>query len=587
MQKKKELSVQKPQMLKGWRDEMSISKLWSMISGMERARRGAHGEEMTYQYLGKAAKELDAAIGYTAKGGRGIFEPPRSGSAERLEHYKSFGEQKKHPKYEYPTGRLKVTITEDGITPLIAEIKLFPMGEVKKTEFCSLDYFRRYSEENGEFAMELPAGRYVMAVSKGSEYGIKTIEIEVTENAMAEASVSLHRFINLTKEGWYVGDLHHHSVFSSPLYPPQGTDYVYDTPEEVAMSMQAAGLTFGALSDHHNVLNHRQWEKTERTDFLPILSKEISTTNGHVLSLNVDEDVCYRIPSEEERTDEYLRNEFIRMTGEIKSLGGHPQLNHPRDMQKAISFNPAYTDIIEIFDTLEIWNGSHPMEEETTNYEAFELWLSLLEEGRFLAATTGSDTHDISLESWMDSFCYLLGMHSAVKQAYDGLTKELKEKADYFLGMVEPQLSLVQKWGKLNLSSGCVRTYVKSEERTPKALLAHLKKGNSFLTNGPILIAEIDGKQMGEQVQLAADAKAVTVKLTILANRPLTKLFVWQNGGRKEELPLPVTEACDGCYDYSGKISISAADAKWVFFEVRDDYTNQAITNPIFMAIEE
>lgn len=558
-----------------------------MICGIERTRRGVSGEEMTYQYLGRIAKELDDAVGYTAKGGRGIFEPPRGGSVERLEHYKSLGEKKRHPKFDCPTGRLHVTVTEDETFPLVAEIKLFPMEEREtEKEFCledgTPDYFRRYSEENGEFAMELPAGRYMMMVSKGSEYEIKTMEAEVTEGITAEFSVSLHRFVNLTKEGWHVGDLHHHSVFSSPLYPPQGTDYVYDTPEEVAMSMQAAGLTFGALSDHHNVLNHREWEKTERENFLPILSKEISTTNGHVLSLNVDEDVCYRIPSEEERTDEYLRNEFIRMTGEIKSLGGHPQLNHPRDMQKAISFNPAYTDIIEIFDTLEIWNGSHPMEEETTNYEAFELWLSLLEEGRFLAATTGSDTHDISLESWMDSFCYLLGMHGAVKQAYDGLDKEMKEKADYFLGMIEPQLGLVQKWGRLNLSSGCVRTYVKSEERTPKALLAHLKKGNSFLTNGPILIAEIDGKQMGEQVQLAKDAKSAAVKLVILANRPLTRLLVWQNGGRKEELPLPPVKAEDGCYDYSGEISISAADTKWVFFEVRDDYTNQAITNPIF-----
>lgn len=560
-----------------------------MISGMERARRGVRGEEMTYQYLGGIAKELDAAICYTANGGRGIFAPPKDGSAERLEHYKRFGEQKKHPEFDCPTGQIKVRVTEDGAVPLIAELKLFPMGNAEtEEEFCfadgTPDYFRRYSEENGEFAMELPAGRYRMMVSKGSEYEIKKSVIEVGADAVTEVSVSLHRFANLAKEGWYVGDLHHHSVFSSPLYPPQGTDYVYDTPEEVAMSMQAAGLTFGALSDHHNVLNHREWEKTENPEFLPILSKEISTTNGHVLSLNVDEDICYRIPPEEERTDEYLRNEFIRMTKEIKSLGGHPQLNHPRDMQKAISFNPAYTDIIDIFDTLEIWNGSHPMEEETTNYEAFELWLSLLEDGRFLAATTGSDTHDISMESWMDSFCYLLSMYGAVKQAYDGMEEELKKKADYFLGMIEPQLDTIQAWGKLNLSSGCVRTYVKSEERSPKALLSHLKKGNSFLTNGPILIAEIDGKQMGEQVQLAADAESVTVKLTILANRPLTRLSVWQNGGRKEDMPLPSVKVCNGCYDYSGEISISAADAKWVFFEVKGDYTNQAITNPVFFA---
>ncbi|MGN0505562.1 MAG: CehA/McbA family metallohydrolase [Lachnospiraceae bacterium] len=570
---------------------MSTSKLWSMICGMERARRGADGEEMTYQYLGKVVKELDAAISYTANGGRGLFQPPKDGSEERLKDYKRLGEERKHPKYACQTGRIRVSVTEDGAAPLIAEIKLFPMGEAETEEEFSFangnpDFFRRFSEENGEFSMELPAGRYYMMVSKGSEYEIKRSVVNVPVEGTAEVTVRLHRFINLNNEGWYVGDLHHHSVYSSPLYPPQGTDYVYDTPRTVAMSMQAAGLTFGALSDHHNVFNHREWEKLETPDFLPILSKEISTTNGHVLALNVDEDMIYRIPSEEERTDEYLRNEFIRLTGEIRSLGGHPQLNHPRDMQKSISFNPAYTDIIDIFDTIEIWNGSHPMEEETTNYEAFRLWLSLLEDDRFLAATTGSDTHEVSLEFWMDSFCYLLSMYREVKKAYGGLSEELKKKADYFFAMTEPQLDKLQAWEKLNLTSGCVRTYVKAEERTPKNLLAHLKKGNSFVTNGPVLIAEINGKQMGETAPFAVDAKEITAKLTILANRPLTKLTVWQNGGRKEELPLPSVEAENGCYDYSGEVRISAAGAKWVFFQVKDDYTNQAMTNPIFLVAE-
>lgn len=571
---------------------MSVSKLWSMISGMEGARRGASGEEFTHQYLGKIAKELDAAVGYTAKGGRGETPKPKDGSEERLKDYLRIGEERKARTPEGKLGGVKLIITDDMMKPLIAEVKLFPVEATEEpTEYdytaLTADFYRRYSDVMGGFSMQLPIGDYFLTVSKGSEYGICQTVVRIVANQTVLECIMLQHFVNMTEKGYYVGDLHHHSVFSGPLYPPQGTDYVYDTPEIVADSMQAVGLTFGALSDHHNVCNHCIWETLKTESFLPILSKEISTSNGHILSLNTDPDVIYRIPSQEERSSDYLRKEYIRTTDEIKSFGGHPQINHPRDMQKAISFPEEFTDMIEIFNTMEIWNGSHPMEAGTTNDEAMDLWLSLLEEDRFVAATTGSDTHEVSLEFWQDSLAYVFGLYQAVLAGRDGLDAENKKKADYFIDMLSPQLPLVAEWSKKNLSSGCVRTYVHAEgERIPKNLLAHLKNGNSFVTNGPILLAEINGKEMGETAHFPVDAEELTAKLTILSNRPLSKLFIRQNGGRIEELPLPVTEPENGCYDYSGEVKISLVNAKWVIFQVKDNCTNQAITNPIFLEAE-
>ena len=571
---------------------MSVSKIWSMTCGMEKERRQASGEEYTYQYLGKIAKELDEATGYTAGGGKGELKLPASNTMERLEHYKMVGEEKRTRVPKEPSGVLCVQVTDKENAPLIAEVKLFPVADGMTLEHFSYannepEFVREYTQKNGIFEKGLEAGAYVMEVSKGSEYTILQNVIEVKPGEKTESVVKLHRFVDMTKKHWYVGDLHHHSVYSSPLFPPQGTDYVFDTVEEVAMSMQAKGLTFGALSDHHNVLNHREWEKTETPEFLPIWSKEISTSNGHILSLNVDKDVIYDIPSEENRTQEYLRNEFIRTTREIRDEGGFPQVNHPRDMQKAISYPPEFTDMIEIFDTIEIWNGSHPLEAGTTNDDAFRLWLSLLEEGRFLPATTGSDTHDIGLETWMASFNYVIGLYRAVKEQKNNMASELQKKADYFLGMLEPQLDKMQVWLKTNLTSGCVRTYICAPgERTPKNLLTHNKAGHSFVTNGPVLTASINGKSMGETAVYPVDAERLTAQLTILSNRPLENLYVWQNGGRVEEIALPKVEPENGCFDYSGEILLSAENAKWVFFQVKADYNVQALTNPIFLEAE-
>lgn len=571
---------------------MSVSKIWSMVSGMERERRQEGGEKFTYQYLGKIAKELDAATGYTANGGRGEWKIPSEGSEARLAHYKATGEEVKHSEVKGPAGTLKIEVCDVNGQALVAEVKLFPVEEDVTEEtftyadFCP-DFIRAYTEEDGNLVRKIAAGRYLLEASKGSEYSIEKQIVGIKEGKETEVKVALRRFVDMSADGWYVGDLHHHSVYSSPLYPPQGTDYVFDSPMEVMMSMRAKGLTFGALSDHHNVLNHREWETMKREDFLPLLSKEISTSNGHILSLNVDPDVIYRIPKQEERTEEYLRNEFIRTTQEIRDNGGYPQVNHPRDMQKAISFPPEFTDIIEIFDTMEIWNGSHPLADGTTNDDAYRLWLSLLEEGRFFPATTGSDTHDICLITWMLSFGYVIGLYHEVKKQYDTLSAEDKEKADYFFGMLEPQFETLQVWLKTNLTSGCVRTYVHAPgERTPKNLLDNNKAGHSFVTNGPVLVATIGDKSMGEVASFPVEAEEITAHLMILSNRPLEKLFVVQNGGRCEELPLPEVEAENGCYDYSGDITFSAKDAKWVFFRVQANYTVQALTNPIFLEAE-
>lgn len=568
---------------------MSVSKIWSMVSGMEKKRRQTGGEAFTYSYLGAAAKELDAAVGYSAGGGRGELKIPSENSAERLAHYKATGKEKRSRRAKEPAGELSVCVRDTAGKALVAELKLFLVPEAGTEETFTYsdlnpDFLRVCTQENGVFTTGIGTGRYLLEVSKGSEYSIERQIITITKNTKTEAAVFLNRFVDMAADGWYVGDLHHHSVYSSPLFPPGGTDYVFDTPEEVMLSMRAAGLTFGALSDHHNVLNHREWEKLKTEDFLPLLSKEISTTNGHVLSLNVDEDVIYRIPLPEDRTEAYLREEHIRITREIREKGGYPQINHPRDMQKAISFPPEFTDIIEIFDTMEIWNGACPLADGTTNDDAYQLWLSLLEEGRFLSATTGSDTHDISLETWMASFAYVLGLYHAVKVQYNTLSPEHRAKADYFTGMLKPQLETLQVWLKTNLGSGCVRTCIHAPgERTPENLLNHNKAGHSFLTNGPILTAQICGKGMGETAHCPAGEGEVTAKLTILSNRPLTSLSVVVNGGRSREIALPEVKPENGCYDYSREVTVPVKDTKWVFFRVQADYTVQALTNPVFL----
>lgn len=321
----------------------------------------------------------------------------------------------------------------------------------------------------------------------------------------------------LDNKKWYAGDIHQHSHYSSPLYG--GDDNAPDTLEEVYNFMCSKGLSFGAVSDHHNILNHNEWKKFESADFIPIISKEISTGNGHVLALNAPEDVIFTAIKE---GDDKVRAEFIRICREIRRLGGIAQLNHPRDKKEPISFPERFTDLIHIFDTMELWNGSETMEPGTKNGNAFELWLSLLKKGVYLPATTGTDQHRLN---------------------------------EY---MPERQ----------------IKTFVNIQRLTRENILGAIRKGNSFLTSGPFADITINGRSYGETVEHNGE---VILDINIKADKEIDSIFIYSDNN-DEPIKLGVNAK-----SLNRSINFQAEDANWLFFIVGSNTYNKAITNPIFL----
>ena len=493
---------------------------------------------------------------------------------------------------DMPSGLADVTVLNQDNKGIIAKVKFFPMKDSDTLEsFSTLDgqinFIQTYTQPDGTLTTHLPIptgtlGKYFVEISKGSEYEIIKTELHVSVNQEAILKQTLHRIVDMQTLGWHPGDLHHHSIFSSPVHG--GTDDVIESHLEVAYSMQAAGLTYGALSDHHNTLNHSEWQQTISPDFLPIISKEISTSNGHVMSLNVPTDVIYDIPSDEHRSEEFLRTEFYRITDEIKSQGGLAQLNHPTDLSPAISLNPKFKDMIEVFDTMEIWNGSNPMSYGTTNHTAALLWISLLEEDRFIPATSGSDTHNTASNDYNTMLDRLTWLIDTVKTAFSSLPLELQEKATSLIDLYDKTTPLLEKWAEHSLGSGCVKTYVYlDEKKSPHAILKGLRKGNSFLTNGPILVPTIEGTRIGETILV--NNNHMNIDLKIISNRPLDHLYIYTNGGGCTQIPLITKEPLSSKgFDYSQQIKdFNTEGIKWLFFVAASDFNTLAITNPIFI----
>lgn len=467
-----------------------------------------------------------------------------------------------------------------------AQVKFFKLLEGETADnFDRVDgqitMIRDMTGVDGDLYRHLSVGKYVVEISKGSEYTIVTDSFEIKEGETLNRKYELTRFIDLEKEGWIAGDLHHHSIYSSPKF--KGDDDVIETPGEVANSMMAAGLGFGALSDHHNTLNHDSWRALERCDFTPIVSKEISTSNGHVLQLGVDKDVIYKIPVDKDRTDEYLRGEFVRITDEIKREGGLPQINHPRDLQVSISWNPDFEDLLYIFETMEIWNGSNPMMAGSTNDLAKDLWEKCMRKGLYLPATTGSDTHNIAADDYHILYDEILDTKDIISQNQEELEKLYKDEVYVFMKMCEKLLPILEKWAETNLSSGGVRTYVHFEgERTPENILKALKEGHSFLTDGPIIIPTVNGRLPGKS-DFKGREDDLEISLKIFSNRELTTLEIRGENGLIKEMPLSGQKK-NGFCDYSLKLTETAKGNRFIYFVVKSDCTNMAITNPVIVA---
>ena len=275
---------------------------------------------------------------------------------------------------------------------------------------------------------------------------------------------------------WYAGDIHQHSHYSSPLYG--GDDEAPDTLAEVFEFMRSKGLDFGAASDHHNILNHEAWKKFESTDFIPLVSKEISTGSGHVMALGADGDVVFGALG---GSDERKQAEFRRVCDEIRRLGGIAQLNHPRDRKLPISFPERFTGIIDCFDTMEIWNGSERMEEGTKNGDAFRLWIALLEKGIYLPATSGSDQHSIK---------------------------------DY----------LRERW---------VKTFVRTERLERGNILRAIKNGNGFVTSGPFVEITVNGASYGETARHRGE---LVIDISVDSDREVDTLAIHRDGKPPTEL---------------------------------------------------
>lgn len=399
------------------------------------------------------------------------------------------------------------------------------------------------------YKIELAEGEYTLYYNRGMQFSTvkKKIIVENFKNYYLE-DVRLVRLINSEDYNYYAGDLHQHTVFSD------GNDEV----EELIRADIAAGLSWAMLSDHNDNTGISEWMQTSKLSydvisgvtkyFTPISGVEITTGYGHFQSIGNSAVV--------EQWDIDLdlgENPYTEVGTILKEMarnGGIVQLNHPYSTGN-MGFNNynGLWDYIDSFRTMEIWNGYFepcgyiPPEGQLNQNRASMLkWFELLNNGHLLYATGGTDLH-----SYVGSYNPKLYGESKVYQS-------LLKKTGQYAGMPTTYVYIP---GTLN----------------EKSILNAVYNGNTFITNGPLVFASINGKAYGETVN-ANEAKKLDCE--VFCRDGITKINIYKNGQVLKTVDLSET-------NYNNQIDLIGINAgDWIVVEVYGTGCYYAITNPIF-----
>jgi len=151
---------------------------------------------------------------------------------------------------------------------------------------------------------------------------------------------------------------------------------------------------------------------------------------------------------------------------------------------------------------------------------------------------------------------------------------------DVFENVLVPALPTVIGWAQSGLNSGTTKTFAYLPDGiSEEGLFDALRNGNSFLTNGPILLADLNGQmpdnRYGFEAVLNANGTA-TLNLEVISNRDIDYIFVIADGKVIHEIIV------DG-KSYDGGITLNLSGYNWVMIDVWGEMNTRAFSSPIFL----
>jgi TolB protein len=436
-----------------------------------------------------------------------------------------------------PTGRVRIRVLGPDGQPVPARIYIdgsdgrgySPDGAFHR---AMMVFDRHYFHTRGEAEVEVPAGRTRIEALRGWEYRPASVTVDVPAGGAQTATVRLERLIDLPARGWWSGDTHTHDLH-------QGFGLTHEAfflqliAEDLHMTHALIHMDGTRLMGRWEDLTGEPHPLSTPTHILQY-GHEFRGGMGHVGMIGIREYILPLIAGQGgtaygQPTLEHAYLEGARAQGGLAGFM-HPYTRAPREPEQAAGTLIALDVALGLGDFYDI------AALYSDELGSADFYYRLLNAGFRMPATGGTDNFS---DVWRD-----------------------------------PPV-------------GSARTYAHIDgPLTVRSWLDAVKQGRTFMSTGPLLLLEVDGRQPGDEIALAAGApRDLRVKVEALSIAPLDSLQILVNGAIVKNVPVSGDRsriAFDGAVPVpeGGWVAARALGPASVF--LGDDYAF-AHTSPVYV----
>jgi len=335
-----------------------------------------------------------------------------------------------------------------------------------------------YFQSPGEFEVEVPAGPVSIEVMRGHEYQPAAARTTVPAGGVAQVELRLERLADLPALGWYSGDTHIHDLHQGRFGLTHEDFFLQTESEDLHVANALIHMDGTRLMGRWADLTGRPHPLSTPTHILQY-AEEFRGSLGHVAMIGIREYILPFIGGTGPTiwSDDVLDLQYFDRAREQGGLAGfvHPYLNPVTEPQRAAgSLIP-----------LDIALGRGDFYDVGALYSdeiaSVEMYYRLLNAGFRIAATAGTDNFS---DVWRDP------------------------------------------------PPGADRTYVKVEgPLSLESWMAGIRAARTFASTGPLLLFEVDGRQPGDEIALAAgEALELPVRVELRSITPVDSVEIIVNG---------------------------------------------------------
>jgi hypothetical protein len=238
---------------------------------------------------------------------------------------------------------------------------------------------------NGKASFTLPRGKYKLYATRGFEYGVDSLELDVKSGQFVRYQFSIAR--EVPTQGWVSSDTHVHTFTHSR--------HGDATVAERLLTIAGEGIELPVFTDHNVLADVKPLVHEMQLDtfFTPVLGNEYTTAVGHFNVFPVAENAS--LP-------DHRVNDWKAVTENLGNSAPVIILNHARDFHNNFQpFGPKrHVSVAGIgrdgwrlpANAMEVFNSGSQQKDPMQLYRD---WFGMLNHGKFITPVGSSDSHDV------------------------------------------------------------------------------------------------------------------------------------------------------------------------------------------------